>query len=75
MANLRTVTVKLRGPAGKYETISEDVPADWISGENDAMEEILSNKKLRTRLSVNAEFLVSAQISEPWDPDKRVFFA
>ena len=68
MALIRTVTVLLKLPGNKTETIKEHVPAGWISGKKDAISEILENEQVRTKIAVVAEHVISVQIGEPWDP-------
>ena len=68
-ALVRTVEVGFKGANNKLEKVSDEVPAEWISGENDAMAEVVNNAKLRTRFAVNPMAVVYARISEPWDPD------
>jgi hypothetical protein len=65
----RDVTVGFRGANNKIERVVVTVPAEWISGEKDAMREIVENQKLRTRLSVNPEAALWVEISEPYDDD------
>jgi hypothetical protein len=64
------VLVKL--PGNKTQTLTERIPADWVSGEKDALSEVLENKKIRTKIAVVAENVISAQISDPRDPDETI---
>jgi len=73
MALVRTVTVGFRGAGGKLEKVEDQVPADWLSGDGDAMEEVKTNKKLRTRIAVDPNAVIYAKIGDPWDPDKHVY--
>lgn len=68
MAYIRTVTVLVKLPGNKSETLVESIPADWVSGDKDAISEVLENPKIRTRIAVVPEYIISAQITEPWDP-------
>jgi hypothetical protein len=72
MALVRTIRVLVKLPGNKTQTITESVPADWVSGEKDAITEVLENAKVRTKIAVSADYLISAQISDPWDPTQSV---
>jgi hypothetical protein len=67
MALLRTITVLVKLPGNKTETLRQNVPAEWISGDKDAMSEVIDNPKVRTKISVVREHLISVQIGDPWD--------
>lgn len=64
---MRVVTVGFRGANNKLEQISTTIPADWVTGERDALTEVYDNQKLRTRLSVAPNNAVWAEISDPFD--------
>ena len=68
MALVRTVTVGFQGANKKIERVTVNIPADWVSGERDALHEIHDNEKLRTRLAVTPGTALWAEIGEPWDP-------
>ena len=68
MSLVRTISVLVKLPGNKTQTIRENVPADWITGEKDAISEILENQKVRTKIAVVADHIISVQISNPWDP-------
>jgi hypothetical protein len=68
MALYRTITVLLKLPGNKTQTIAERVPAEWITGDKDAMSELLDNPQVRTRISVAADHVISVQITNPYDP-------
>lgn len=72
MAYERTISVLLKLPGNKTQTLTESVPAEWISGEKDAISEVLENPKIRTKIAVVAEHVISAQISDPYDPNATV---
>ena len=67
MAIVRDLTVGFRGANSKIERVSTTIPADWVSGERDALAEIYDNQKLRTRLSVAAGTAIWAEIGDPYD--------
>jgi len=67
MALERTITVLLKLPGNKTQTITQSVPADWINGDKDAISEVLENPRVRTKIAVVADHVISVQISEPWD--------
>jgi hypothetical protein len=71
MALKRDVTVGFRGANNKIERVNVVVPAEWISGDKDAMREIVENTKLRTRLSVNPETALWVEIGEEYDDEER----
>jgi hypothetical protein len=71
MALKRDVTVGFRGANNKIERVDVVVPAEWVSGDKDAMREIVENAKLRTRLSVNPEAALWVQISDVYDDEER----
>lgn len=75
MALIRTLTVLVKLPGNKTEKLVENIPADWVTGEKDALSEVLENAQIRTRIAVVQEYIISAQISQPWDPSNagRVF--
>ena len=64
---VRDVTVSFQGPGRSIEKIVANVPAEWISGDRDAMLELTSNEKLRSRIAVEAEAVLAVQISDPYD--------
>jgi hypothetical protein len=68
MALTRTITVLLKLPGNKTQSIVESVPAEWISGDKDAISELLENPKIRTKIAVVVEHVISVQISDPYDP-------
>ena len=68
VAMIRTIKVLVKLPGNKTQTLTETVPAEWITGDRDALSELLQNDKVRTKISVNADHVVSVQISEPWNP-------
>jgi hypothetical protein len=68
MALVRDVTVGFRGANNKIERVITTVPAEWVSGELDALAEIYDNSKLRTRLSVAPGSAIWAEISDPYEP-------
>jgi hypothetical protein len=70
MALVRTITVLLKLPGNKTQKITERVPAEWITGDKDAISEVLENPKVRTRIAVAADHVISVQISNPWDPNE-----
>jgi hypothetical protein len=67
MAIVRSVHVGFQGANRKIEQYSTTIPADWVSGEKDALTEVYENQKLRTRLSVAPGTAIWAEISEPYD--------
>jgi hypothetical protein len=67
MSLLRQVTVGFRGANNKIERVTTSIPAEWVSGDRDALAEIYDNPKLRTRLSVAPGSAVWAEISDPFD--------
>lgn len=67
MATIRTITVLVKLPGNKTQTLKQNVPAEWIAGDRDAMSELLQNDKVRTKISVQAEQVISVQISDPYD--------
>lgn len=68
MALVRSVRVLVKLPGNKTQTLSENIPAEWVTGEKDALSEVLENPKLRTKISVMPDHVISAQISDPYDP-------
>lgn len=71
MAMVRAVRVGFKGANGKIERVETTVPADWISGDKDALTEIFDNDKVRTRLSVTPGAAIWAEISAPYDNSPR----
>ena len=69
MALQRMITVLVKLPGNKTQTLEESVPAEWVSGERDAISEVLQNEQVRTKIAVLAEHVISVQISDPFDPD------
>jgi hypothetical protein len=67
MAMVRTVSVGFQGANRKIEQISSTIPADWVTGDRDALHEIYNNEKLRTRISVAPSTAIWAEISAPFD--------
>lgn len=65
---IRTIKVLVKLPGNKTQTLTETVPADWISGNRDALTELLQNEKVRTKISVQPDHVISVQISDPWNP-------
>lgn len=72
MAMVRQVEVGFQGANRKIEKVSTTIPADWVTGQKDALSEVYENQKLRTRLSVQPGTAVWAEISDPFD-DSNVF--
>jgi hypothetical protein len=68
MALIRTIRVMVKLPGNKTETITEHIPADWVAGDKDALSEVLENPRIRTKIAVVQEHVISAQISDPWEP-------
>ena len=72
MTMVRRVTVLVKLPGNKTQSLSENIPADWVTGEKDALSEVLENPKIRTKIAVVADHVISAQISDPWDPSQGI---
>ncbi len=68
MALIRDVSVGFQGSSGKIERVEAQIPADWVSGEKDALHEIYENQRVRTRIAVTPGSALWATIGEPWDP-------
>jgi hypothetical protein len=68
MAKQREVQVGFRDKNGKMHVATFNIPADSISGDNDAMEELRTNKELRTRFSADMDAVTYVQIGEPHEP-------
>jgi hypothetical protein len=68
MSLIRTVKVIVKLPGNKTETLTESIPGEWVAGDKDALSEVLENPKIRTKIAVVQEHVISAQISDPWDP-------
>jgi len=73
MASIRTVTVGFQGPNRNIERVTIQIPADWVTGERDALVEIENNERLRTRLAVRHGAALWAEIGEPWEPTGGVY--
>lgn len=71
MAMVRTVTVGFQDANRKIEQVSSTIPADWVTGDKDALFEIYNNDRLRTRLSVAATTALWAEISDAFDDSPR----
>lgn len=70
---VRDVTVGFRGANNKIEKVSDAVPAEWITGDRDALAEIYDNPKLRTRISVAEGAAIWAQIGDPYDNSPQAY--
>jgi hypothetical protein len=68
MALVRMIKVLVKLPGNKTETLRDTIPADWVSGDKDAISEVLQNPKVRTKIAVVAEHIISVQIGDPYDP-------
>lgn len=68
MALVRSVTIGFRAANNKIERVETTIPADWVSGDRDALSEIYDNPKVRTKISVAEGAAIWAEIGEPWDP-------
>jgi hypothetical protein len=67
MSLTRLVIVGFRGPGGKIEKVTQEIPADWVTGELDALHEVYNNQRLRTKIAVAPDTVIWAQISDPRD--------
>lgn len=67
MAMVRDVTIGFQGAGKKIETVHATIPADWVSGENDALSEIEENPKVRSRIAVVLGTALWAKIGDPYD--------
>jgi hypothetical protein len=68
MSLLRAVSVGFQGPNRKIEEVTATIPAEWVTGDRDALTEIYENNKLRTRIAVTPGAALWAKISDPYNP-------
>ena len=67
MTMVRDVEIGFQGAGRKLETVRTTIPAEWVSGENDAMSEVEDNPKVRTRIAIALGSALWAKISEAYD--------
>ena len=73
MTMVRDVTVGFQGAGKKIESVHATIPADWVTGENDALSEIEDNPKVRSRIAVALGTAVYAKIGDPYDDSPQAY--